>query len=131
MLDRLLGGQNADSVDRCLACLDPLLQADMPRIVVHDDRRDVKVVVESFGTGILVDTQDIPLVREHVVVVVILGDVVDAGGTATPRSGKCVGNGGHRTPISPTVAHENDVPEALRLQARGHVRQHGLVCRPG
>ena len=62
----------------------------MPRIVVRDDRRDVIVVVESFETRILVDTQNIPMVGKHIVVVVKLGDVVDFGGTAPPHCGKRV-----------------------------------------
>ena len=62
MLNRLLGGQDADPVDLRLAGFDSLLQADMLWIVVHDYRRDVIVVVESFETRILLDTQNVLLV---------------------------------------------------------------------
>ena len=57
----------------------------MLRIVVHDDRGDVIVVVKSLETWILIDAEDIPLVVDHVVVVVILGDMVDAAGITLPR----------------------------------------------
>ena len=64
------------------------------------------------------------------VVIVILGDVMDVRARAGPLLSQRRGRFLHRLRIAAVVAQEQDIGEALRLQAVGFVREHTAAKYP-
>ena len=110
-----------------LSGADALLETHVAGVVVHDDRRDVVVVVEAVETGVLVDPEHVPLVDEHVAVVVELGDVRDEDVTILPSRAQLLGHCRHAALVAAAVAQQEDAGEPLRGEADRHVAQHRLV----
>ncbi len=72
MLQGCVDWKNADPVDRRFACINPLPESHVLWVIVHDDRRDVVVVVQSFKPWIFINAELFSLISEHVLVVVVL-----------------------------------------------------------